>query len=313
MAHPQQLEERPRLLCLHGWRSNPSITALQLTNLCLDAEFDATHLKGPIETPPATPLLAAMSEERAFYAWVNNATDPDASRNELITSLKFVLQHLIDQQQTMGRCYDAVYGFSQGAFMATLLSCKTIRRGILREMKQESNILMEEPPWRFSILACSGNHQRAWTMLLGQQHNSPLNDSCEARDHDPILISDIPSVHIIGSLDPKKENSETIASKYNPTLTRIIYLENVGHEIPLAVARMKHVPQQIMEWYQSDHQHQITLLQKSNGGDCFEIIGWNSGFGILAMYLLRLAYQWGILIWNVTIALFRWRTKARDS
>jgi acyl-CoA synthetase (AMP-forming)/AMP-acid ligase II len=139
---------RLRLLCLHGRKSNMDISKRQMARLGLDQDFDSiTYLQGPYVD---TALLSSDDDGvPLYYSWVESrsssetkkekestATSSSSSgmqlmqtnldKHSLLTSLYKIIQHV----RTHGP-YDAVYGFSQGAALATVLSSRVLRLKVL--------------------------------------------------------------------------------------------------------------------------------------------------------------------------------------
>jgi acyl-CoA synthetase (AMP-forming)/AMP-acid ligase II len=141
--------ERMRLLCLHGRKSNMDISKRQMVRLGLDEDFDSiTYLQGPYVD---TALSSDDDDAPLFYSWVESssssekekATSPAISssvmqmqtnldQHSLLTSLYKIIQHV----RTNGP-YDAVYGFSQGAALATVLSSRVLRLKVLDYFAKE--------------------------------------------------------------------------------------------------------------------------------------------------------------------------------
>lgn len=147
----------PRLLCLHGYRSNAEITRMQVDNLGLNARFDITYLEGPIRSaePAEDQRAASMLSEGPYFSWMecrsefetddkNSAGSADIE--QLIQSLKYILVHLelmqkkvraLNSEGKLIPYYDAVYGFSQGGIIATILSHGQLVKALRYEFAEE--------------------------------------------------------------------------------------------------------------------------------------------------------------------------------
>jgi hypothetical protein len=113
-------------------------------------------------------------------------------------------------------CYDAVYGFSQGAMLVTLLSYEFVRNQVLEEMNLPP---MNRLPWKFNISACAANT----TMKELLKHHFEMDFEVKLP---------LPSIHLIGLSDTRKGQSEAIMKEhYNPQQVFPIYLDS-GHGIP---------------------------------------------------------------------------------
>lgn len=137
-----------RLLCLHGYGSNNGITQIQANHLGLAKKHgvECDFLCAQIEVGPNDRTIGMLSNG-PFYSWFNwgGAVTAElfgrgsgAPGGSLQVSLCRVLDHIAAHGP-----YDGVYGFSQGALMATLLCSTTVWRGVGG---------LSECPFRFAIL-----------------------------------------------------------------------------------------------------------------------------------------------------------------
>ena len=110
-------KSRPRLLCLHGARSNDEITSLQLIGLDLRDRFDCHFLHAPHVTGPARGLEDIS--DGPYYAW----SDPHSggSLSDIEDRWDEGLAYLAEHIKRHGP-FDGAYGFSQGAAMITNFS-----------------------------------------------------------------------------------------------------------------------------------------------------------------------------------------------
>ena len=147
----------PRLLCLHGYRSNAEIARMQVENLGLNTQFDITYLEGPIRSaePAEDQRAAGMLSKGPYFSWVECRsgfeTDDEisalsANKEQLLQSLKYILVHLelmqqkvraLDSEGKLIPYYDAVYGFSQGGTIATILSHEQLVKALRYEFAEE--------------------------------------------------------------------------------------------------------------------------------------------------------------------------------
>lgn len=283
-----ELTVKPRLLCLHGWRSNAEITRLQLENLGLLDFFDPIFIEGPhISDKPADDAVSLLSQG-PYYSWLNQmstfhsededgngqqsatfessrqrksnrswkgaktlrqslynfrqvmgdsggrSSDEDPATEELLMSLKAVMMHLLTESRYLDAfsqeneeianipCYDAVYGFSQGATLVTLLSYEFVRNQILEEMNLPP---MNRMPWKFVISACAANVSMKELLAYHFEMNFEVK-------------LPLPSVHLIGLSDTRKGQSEAIMKEhYNQQQVFPIYLDS-GHGIPAATRKL---------------------------------------------------------------------------
>jgi hypothetical protein len=103
---------RPRLLALHGARSNSSVTQLQLENLRItDANYEIFHVNGPIEVPDGDPDLGELAHG-PFFSWLA-ANDGQSVIEAVRVVLAVVEEH---------GPFDMIYGFSSGGVIAALVA-----------------------------------------------------------------------------------------------------------------------------------------------------------------------------------------------
>ena len=121
--HPTRLNARPRLLALHGASANSEVVRLQLTNLgisdddfevfCLDAPLEDEGIGGSGSKGGGTDLPLEALVDGPYFSWYPAAA---ASRAAVEEALGAVLAYV----QRHGP-FDGVFGFSQGAAVATAL------------------------------------------------------------------------------------------------------------------------------------------------------------------------------------------------
>ena len=96
---------KPRLLALHGWRSNSRVTERQVANLGLDRTFDVTFLDGFLESETAADEVVDSLFDGPFFSWVDqadwergtaahNALDQQQHAPVLMDSLRFLVSEV---------------------------------------------------------------------------------------------------------------------------------------------------------------------------------------------------------------------------
>jgi hypothetical protein len=102
---------RPRILALHGARSNDSVTMMQLENLCITEEdYDIVYMRGPIEVEEGDPELEGLVYG-PFYSWLDE--DEEKRGASLIAAVRDVLTVAKHSGPV-----DGIYGFSSGGHVA---------------------------------------------------------------------------------------------------------------------------------------------------------------------------------------------------
>ena len=239
---PEIETDRPRdlLLCLHGWRSNAAITKLQLTHLGLLSEaYEPVYINGPIIESSAADEEVEMMTPGPYYSWTAQHGEDEANINEIVNGLKTLLEHLVAlSKSTLGIGYSAVYGFSQGAAVAVLLSNETIRNRLLSEMGEGP---LPYQPWNVVFTACAANTRMvdAVAKHLGLDPQEFPADGCIP----------LPSVHFIGLTDPHKVESERLMRLFDSSKALPCYLDS-GHEIPASTELLHYLAPEAMMWCQ---------------------------------------------------------------
>tara|TARA_B110001452_G_C15102852_1_gene384508 strand:- start:89 stop:712 length:624 start_codon:yes stop_codon:yes gene_type:complete len=118
---------QPKMLCLHGNRSNMMVTEMQMEVLGVAAVASCSYIDGPHKSDTYDKDL-----EYGRTWWVEGA------------ELKPALMEVIEYAKKHGP-FDGVFGFSMGASVVTLLSDPAV----LKSLGHEGG-----PLWRFALLAC---------------------------------------------------------------------------------------------------------------------------------------------------------------
>jgi len=107
---------RPRILALHGARSNSSVTKLQLENLRItEDEYDIVYMNGQIELEEGDPDIIGFVHG-PFYSWID-----EKEGGKLGPSLIAAVRSILIVAKTNGP-FDGIYGFSQGGTLAALVT-----------------------------------------------------------------------------------------------------------------------------------------------------------------------------------------------
>lgn len=261
--NPKSLDltrRKVRLLALHGARSNKEVTALQLNNLGISEQhFDIVHVEGNIPAEPDVSI--ATFTARPCYSWLDD--DDDSS---LLRAVASVIE-AIDKNGP----FDAIYGFSQGAVIATfvmqLASDETLRDRLADFMGiQAGNAIrtsltsLRKSIFDASKPAISTNKRRKSSLDTSKpaiSTNKNVDDVENATEFPTfafaiLVCADLStdqieehfsdeietkltthSLHIIGIDDPAKTFSETVALRFSNNLaTRSVLYMPSGHNVP---------------------------------------------------------------------------------
>jgi nicotinamidase-related amidase len=154
---------RPRILALHGARSNDSVTKLELENLEITEEdYDILYLRGTIEVEEGDPEPAGLVNG-PFYSWI------DEDENKFGPSLIKSVHGVLAVAETQGP-FDGIYGFSSGALVAALVAGIAIYSALRNAILDfEGNELAQSNPLsRFSVANVARSSARASSRLRKQ-------------------------------------------------------------------------------------------------------------------------------------------------
>lgn len=105
---------KPRILCLHGWRTSGDVLKGQMKAFSKDVEAEYVFMNAPFSaTGPADELVALFYPEMSYYQWYLEENEEDNIKLSLEAILAFI--------STNGP-FDGFLGFSQGAEMCTYLA-----------------------------------------------------------------------------------------------------------------------------------------------------------------------------------------------
>jgi len=125
---------RIRILALCGRQSNKEVTKLQLENLHItEDKYKITYAHGPIVEEAGDPDVTGLVNG-PFYSWFRT----DEADPLYKPSVLYAISHLMREIQRSGP-FDVIYGFSQGASLATLLSAAYLDSNIKRCVLSEFN------------------------------------------------------------------------------------------------------------------------------------------------------------------------------
>ena len=192
-----------RLLCLHGRGSNNDITALQFNNMRLRTRLSLDFLHGP-ELASAQSSTFELFSAKPFQAWWSGTLSAAKLRR-----LVAYLEHYVAR---LGP-FDGLFGFSQGAALATLASAADVRHALG---------LPEAPPWKF-VVCGNGVH-------LGDEAVAELCGGGGLREGAVRLRS----LHLVGRFDYCRASSQSLAMRYDSGGARVHYHDS-GHELPAAL------------------------------------------------------------------------------
>ena len=210
----------PKLLCLHGRRSNAEVTEMQCQGVLeLDKVAALHYLDAPFES------TAFDKDIGGGRSWVIKDEPPETKQETLRQSLIHIVRKIASDGP-----FDGVYGFSQGAAIASLL-CEPAVHGALG---------LTAPPFRFILLVCGADYDKAFGAGVAQE----FMGACAAQEdaarqlqevqHPPAAASrssllQLPSLHLMGEKDDILASSQELTQRYaQPQLL----FHKSGHAVP---------------------------------------------------------------------------------
>ncbi len=221
-------QPRLRILALHGKGSNQYITRLQLENLGVsDAKHQIVYAEGPISEPNPGPGLNELSTlaNASWYSWFHAIPESQvdarniADRKAILSAIAFILD--IEREQGP---FDAVFGFSQGCIIASLVNELSVSEALCLALeshtgKSYSYLNQSAPLFPAAVFACAAGPGDLET--LRTQLGIPVKLVCSPSYR---------SVHLIGKFDALKAWSESFAVLMNAKNTSVVYFDG-AHEI----------------------------------------------------------------------------------
>ncbi|KAJ8540147.1 hypothetical protein K7X08_026536 [Anisodus acutangulus] len=194
-----QYEKKPRVLCLHGHRSNTEILKKELVHNWAEIvleKLDLVFLNGPFLLPDKVDVRSLP-----YFAWFH--ADKDFKE---ISKFEECVQYIEDNMEKYGP-FDGVLGFSQGAVVTASMP----------GMQREGVAFTKVPKIKFVIIisgAKFGGIEFGCPNLAANAFASPIG---------------IPSLHFIGEKEIGKPNEEELVECFvNP----VVIHHPEGHKVP---------------------------------------------------------------------------------
>eukprot|EP00320_Phaeocystis_rex_P009570 CAMPEP_0119079532 /NCGR_PEP_ID=MMETSP1178-20130426/107562_1 /TAXON_ID=33656 /ORGANISM="unid sp, Strain CCMP2000" /LENGTH=227 /DNA_ID=CAMNT_0007062057 /DNA_START=29 /DNA_END=712 /DNA_ORIENTATION=+ len=196
-----------KLLCLHGRQSNAQVTEMQCDILELHKVAVLHCIDGPIEDTTAFDNDIGLGR-----SWFLRDSPPEAAQEALRRSLIYIIEQIASHGP-----FDGCYAFSQGAAIASLL-CEPQVHGALG---------LSAPPFRFVVLVCGADYDKAFGAGVAQEFIS----SCAAQEgvsSQPSLLK-LPSLHLMGEKDKLLASSRALAQRFGQPH---LLFHKSGHTLP---------------------------------------------------------------------------------
>ena len=212
---------KPAILCLHGGGTSAKIFNIQTVRLqrALKDDFDFVFVDGPFQRSPGPGVLPVFEGFPEYLNWLEPSETSRIAPKETIDILKEVIE---EQEESTGRGFSGVMGFSQGAKLAA---------GLLLHQQQCGD-------WNTSL---------RFAVLLNSVE-PPIRLAPQlAYAIQPIQT---PSVHVIGLKDPYVDGSRTMATEYFEKDSASVIELNIGHHLPTVNSQNEVIADEIRKVYQ---------------------------------------------------------------
>lgn len=147
---PIEKRTKPKVLCLHGWRTNGEILGMQMAALQSNTTMDCVFIDAPFPgrgDPDSG--IGLFYPDRSYFEWfykiektnVDVATASNLKASDIYENLEESMKFLKKHIESKGP-YDGLLGFSQGASMVTRLA----------KIQEETTLVSSKSSFKFVIL-----------------------------------------------------------------------------------------------------------------------------------------------------------------
>mmetsp|Transcript_8478 Transcript_8478/g.12643 ORF Transcript_8478/g.12643 Transcript_8478/m.12643 type:complete len:230 (+) Transcript_8478:79-768(+) len=186
---------RPKVLCLHGFRTSGLILERQMAAMRCHVDADFVYMDGPFEaTGPPDSGVRIFYPNLPYYEWYSLSYSQEA----ISRSMELILKELRENGP-----YDGILGFSQGACMATRVAYR-----------------LQSCPEEFKGLSLK------YVILIG---GVPPNESEKSVPFSPITL---PNLHIMGDEDYVLDRSVILQNNWYDSKNSELLKHSGGHHIP---------------------------------------------------------------------------------
>lgn len=219
---------RPKILALHGRGSNSDVTQIQLNNLEITKSSHDIHcINGIISSERPGPGIEKFQDLMAgpWYSWIPEemGIGPTLHNQSLLDAICTAVEHVLSVIEKNGP-FDAIFGFSQGGLIASLVSNLSVDDALASALQQRrkcsiSQAIERTTALRSVVIACAGAPL-------------PLHDLRLQAGLGPAPTRPGPhrSLHLIGRNDAYRPWSESLALAHHSESTEVLYLSG-GHEV----------------------------------------------------------------------------------
>jgi predicted esterase len=214
---------KPKILCLHAAGSSEAIFKVQGRRIfpSLRNEFSCEFVDAPFASKPG-PGMGPFEDSGPFWRWqcdLSATVGFDISEAEVADERDQTREKILDKLRAMGSNVVGIIALSQGARVATGLLL------YLEKMRQEGRLQeLKLPEIRFAVI----NSSTYPPLYLDQETEDWVNSGPEQKRK----VS-IPSLHLYGSTDPWRPESETMKAGFYAEASAEVMEFTGGHQMPL--------------------------------------------------------------------------------
>lgn len=107
------MTSRPKILCLHGKRTNDDIMSMQIAPMSYNVGLKCSFLSAPLPANgPPSPIIGQLFPGEKYYEWYY-------FNNGEIIGIDDSIDKIVSELSTKGP-FDGILGFSQGAEIMTV-------------------------------------------------------------------------------------------------------------------------------------------------------------------------------------------------
>ncbi|KAG0651401.1 Thioesterase FSL2 [Hyphodiscus hymeniophilus] len=212
---------KPAILCLHGGGTNAMIFNIQTIRIqrVLGPYFEFVFVESPQEGAPGPDVIPVFEGMEPYRRW---HFDHVKSAQTIAT-----LQDAMDEQKRKdGRGFVGALGFSQGAMAVSGL----LLEQQARERKEGGD---DGTGLAFAVLF-NGTYPPLTAGLTDEEQEERIR---------------VPSLHVIGTEDPYRENGMTLFEEYFDPKTASMIEFKVGHRLPVLENDTAKVANEILRMY----------------------------------------------------------------